>query len=285
MFEGSTGCSKQCLTTGWVPPSWNEFAAGARPEVLDPDQFELWDPQRGWQYEAASRIESWWLDEFVFQQLRVLLSNCPYPCPCILAGVAAHSFSLATTALPVHGQGSGKRRNVLESVVARICREAGGRVTTNVLLRELDFGLVGEADGRHLQSTPPWSVHCTVMAGPDRVQPTHREWFWRQQSGKTRSWLGQERDAGWWCSEWKLGADGRGNPKTSSARARDENRRSSDVGPKRLGASVGVPWCPVWWHGQWQIRCWASLGLWELTGTLHSLQDVVRDLQAAGFAW
>ena len=65
----------------------------------------------------------------------------------------------------------------------------------------------------NLQSTPPWSVHCTVTAGPDRVQPTRREWLWRQQdaakSGDTRSWWGQEREAGWWCSELKLGADGR----------------------------------------------------------------------------
>ena len=33
----------------------------------------------------------------------------------------------------------GMRGYVFESVVARICREAGGRVTTNVVLRELDF--------------------------------------------------------------------------------------------------------------------------------------------------
>ena len=50
-------------------PSWNELAAGARPEVLSVDQFELWDPQRGWQHEAASRIQLWWLDEFVFPRM------------------------------------------------------------------------------------------------------------------------------------------------------------------------------------------------------------------------
>ena len=64
--EAASGVSR---ATGWVPPSWNEFAAGARPEVIGPDQFELWDPQRGWQHEAASRIEAWWLDEFVFPRM------------------------------------------------------------------------------------------------------------------------------------------------------------------------------------------------------------------------
>ena len=39
----------------------------------------------------------------------------------------------------------GKRGYVFESVVARICREAGGRVTTNVVLRELDFGFADDA--------------------------------------------------------------------------------------------------------------------------------------------
>ena len=47
----------------------------------------------------------------------------------------------------------GKRGWALESVAARICREAGGRVTTNVLLRDLDLAFVGaaEADGRRLE--------------------------------------------------------------------------------------------------------------------------------------
>ena len=65
--------------------------------------------------------------------------------------MATHSTSLATTALLVLGQGFwAKGEFALESVLARVCREAGGRVTTNVLLRELD-GLMNEADGRRLE--------------------------------------------------------------------------------------------------------------------------------------
>ena len=39
----------------------------------------------------------------------------------------------------------------LESVVARVCREAGGRVATNVMLRDLDMALPNVADGRRLE--------------------------------------------------------------------------------------------------------------------------------------
>ena len=36
----------------------------------------------------------------------------------------------------------------LETAAARICREAGGRVRTNVFLRDLDLGVGGVLDGR-----------------------------------------------------------------------------------------------------------------------------------------
>ena len=39
----------------------------------------------------------------------------------------------------------------LENVVARICREAGGRVTTNVVVRDLDLGQPDVVDGRRLE--------------------------------------------------------------------------------------------------------------------------------------
>ena len=45
----------------------------------------------------------------------------------------------------------GRRGWALESVAARICREAGGRVTTNVLLRDLDVEMPNVADGRRLE--------------------------------------------------------------------------------------------------------------------------------------
>ena len=38
-----------------------------------------------------------------------------------------------------------------EIVIARVCREAGGRVTTNVLLRDLDLEIADRTDARRLE--------------------------------------------------------------------------------------------------------------------------------------
>ena len=60
--------------------------------------------------------------------------------PCVPAGVAAHSMNLAITVQLAHRAGVlGKRGWALENVAARICREAGGRVSTNILMRNLDL--------------------------------------------------------------------------------------------------------------------------------------------------
>ena len=44
-----------------------------------------------------------------------------------------------------------RRGHALESVAARICREAGGRVSTNVFVRDLDLMGPGVADGGRLE--------------------------------------------------------------------------------------------------------------------------------------
>ena len=45
----------------------------------------------------------------------------------------------------------GRRGFALESTAARICREAGGRVRTNVLVRDMDLPEPGVADARRLE--------------------------------------------------------------------------------------------------------------------------------------
>ena len=45
----------------------------------------------------------------------------------------------------------GLRGFVVESVVARICREGGGRVRTNIMLRDLDMELPHAGDARRLE--------------------------------------------------------------------------------------------------------------------------------------
>ena len=77
----------------------------------------------------------------------------------------------------------GRRGFALESVAARICWEAGGRVRTNMLVRDMDLDvpiadarrLVVVVDGlplqggAHLQWTRRWSVPCMQTVGRDSV--------------------------------------------------------------------------------------------------------------------
>ena len=132
------------------------------------------------------------------------------------------------------------------------------------------------------QSTPQWSVLCTGE-GPGVALEAAR----RRKERRYPELVGPTARSRLVVFGVEVGAVGRGNPKTSSANwpehVLDRNSRSSAVGPNRLGASVGVPWCHVWWHGQWQIRCWVSL--LGADGVTPLVQDVERDLLAAGFAW
>ena len=45
----------------------------------------------------------------------------------------------------------GRRAFALESAAARVCREAGARVTTNVMVRDLDLMPQERVDGRRLE--------------------------------------------------------------------------------------------------------------------------------------
>ena len=136
------------------------------------------------QDEAASRMESWWMHEFVFPRMEesirasALSQGGSRSSPGFDSMPHLQTDTVGAAAIPgplfppspiaplpvrpIHQFGHhraacaragilGKRGFALESVIARISRAAGGRVTTNVLLRELNFGLMNEADGRRLE--------------------------------------------------------------------------------------------------------------------------------------
>ena len=131
-------------TMGFDPPSWQALCEGARPEVLEPDEFEPGMERGGWQHEASSRLERQFREEVLFERMtprdRALVrsqsgpggsmalttsptcwstkiphicsgwcccaaSASPFLCPRMRAGVAVQSIRLATTALHVPGQG------------------------------------------------------------------------------------------------------------------------------------------------------------------------------------
>ena len=72
----------------------------------------------------------------------------------------------------------GRRGFALESAAARVCREAGGRVRTNLLMREEICSWTGcrcLEDARSLW-TPRWWEHSMVTGLPDGDQPTDIDW-------------------------------------------------------------------------------------------------------------
>ena len=97
----------------------------------------------------------------------------------------------------------GRRGFAQESVAARICREAGGRVRTNMFLRDMDLPLEMQGDsksswtvclcavGRSWQSTPHWCVLCTRTGGPEEEQHSKMGWRLKLERGRSpriRSW-------------------------------------------------------------------------------------------------
>ena len=51
------------------PPSWEALATGARPAIREPDEFEPGGLRKGWQHEAASRVEQQFRDQVLFERL------------------------------------------------------------------------------------------------------------------------------------------------------------------------------------------------------------------------
>ena len=83
--------------------------------------------------------------------------DSPFPSHGASAGVAAPSHHRA----PCARAGVLARRGfALESAAARVCREAGARVTTNVMVRDLDLGVMNVHDARRVEviadGFPPW---------------------------------------------------------------------------------------------------------------------------------
>ena len=114
---------------GWSPPSWNAVRDGTRPETRQPEEYEP-GSTRGWQHEAASRVDQRFRNEDLFARLTdsgqalvrsqggpgagLALSTCP-TCRItridpqlfrVIAGVAFHSTLVATTVQLALGLGS-----------------------------------------------------------------------------------------------------------------------------------------------------------------------------------
>ena len=173
------------------PPSWLELAHGARPPSPPADS-DPSDWRTGWQHEAASRVEAHHRASVIFpgvdERERALLRSQSGP----LAGVPfstvprnfdtrlePHLFRvllLRRLRLPLpptvhlcrcgrHQDSFGHHRAAcaqegwlarrgfaVEIAAAKVCREAGARVSSNIMVRDLDLPAPQQAfDGRRLE--------------------------------------------------------------------------------------------------------------------------------------
>ena len=175
---------------GFEPPSWREVLT-ARPPPRNQDDFKPGSQRPGWQHETSSRTEQQFKDLLFAARLSpstkatirsqggpgavMVLVTCP---TCRITTIPPQLFRvtlLRRLRLPLHlavrscrcglpldefghhraacdQAGVLSRRGwSLENVVASTCCEAGGRVSTNIFMRDLDLGHPDVADGRRLE--------------------------------------------------------------------------------------------------------------------------------------
>ena len=168
---------------GFVPLSRD--ALGERPP-FEPEDQEPGTSQRGLQHEACMHVESEFRAELFTRDSHGPRDEHPIfssalccsdvfamlsPFLCSVADVAVHHRATCAQAGML-----GRRGYALESIMARICREACGRVRTNLMVCDMDVPAPVAVDNRRLEVvvdglpvrgrwrwTPRWSALCTEM--------------------------------------------------------------------------------------------------------------------------
>ena len=159
----SSSLGRSCCHPWFEPPSWRDVVAGTRPSRNEVEEFE-WGCGAGWQHEAGARVERHHRDSHIFPRLadpaKALLRSQGGPGSslafstsptCRITRLGSHHFRLhwlrrlqlplpltvrscrCGRPLDIYGHHRaacarvgvlGRRGFALESVVARICREA-----------------------------------------------------------------------------------------------------------------------------------------------------------------
>ena len=134
VWNGSTG--KKCSSNGVASrPSLGAFTEWSWVGV--------WCPTS-----VLTKIPPHLFKVVLLRRLRLPLPLSPHTCGC---GLPIDSFGHHRASCTRTGA-LGRRGFALESAAARVCREAGGRVTTNVMVRDLDLPVLNATDSR------PWEV-------------------------------------------------------------------------------------------------------------------------------
>ena len=167
---------EELVRIGFEAPSWTRLAGGLRPVISDPEDQQLGMPGIGWQQAATDPVLFHFVESlvrpdwerrsrhccvlkeahclalpFVFLPARWHVStlDCSGSCSSVVSGFL--SLHLPATAGVFGHQVLGRRGFALESAAARVCREAGARVGTNILVRDLDLVPQGRPDSCRLE--------------------------------------------------------------------------------------------------------------------------------------
>ena len=159
--EGALGAATRRAVTGVLgfdPPTWEDLAHGARPPPAEPEDMEPWSG-RGWQHVAASKVEFQHRAEP--QSAGEVAGWSRGRCgPLCCSNASSHSHSSPFVPRQIdkfgHHRASCARAGVGATRV-RIGKcdsqslPGGRRVTTNVMVRDLDLDDPRAADARRLE--------------------------------------------------------------------------------------------------------------------------------------
>ena len=183
-------CRERLLDVGFDVPEWGDLARGQRPGRV-PDSRDPSEPPFGWQYLASAHVETTFVrgamwpdlsppDRALFRSQGGPFAGIPFTCfPTVVEArlepqvfrvlvlrrlwcplpLSAHSCRCGR---PLDARGHhraacgragvlGRRGFPLESAAARLCREAGARVSTNVRIADLDLPPQGRVDDRKIE--------------------------------------------------------------------------------------------------------------------------------------
>jgi hypothetical protein len=189
-LQSAVNCANHLRQAGMEVPEWHELADGLRPKPPDLAEREPGIFAHGWQFYAAKSVDTVCRDNLLgrlspahkaclrsqsgpgagaaltavltspllqiephlfrtilLRRLRLPLSFVPATCRCrqFLDSFGDHRASCAVSGILV------RRAVPMESALARVFREAGGRVRTNVFVRDLNIGIGRAGDGRRIE--------------------------------------------------------------------------------------------------------------------------------------
>ena len=176
----------------------------------------------------------------LLRRLRLPLPLSPHACRCLRP---IDPFGHHRAACVMTGA-LGRQGFALESAAARVCREAGGRVTTNVMLRDLDLPVPDATDSRWLEVVVDGRLNVGVCSSWCRNPPTLAQQTQTAQSSSgrggeksegTQSWLALAvaRVSSYLPLRWAAGGQ--------LAKSKDRNHASCRRESSKLGGCGGEP--------------------------------------------